>query len=390
MSFALESLGWGVLHGVWIASILVGAGALALGMLSAASPGVRFGVVLSVLFAVALTPWMIGGYVFLEYIEHLDWVARNTAGRSAEELHHLHSGLYVPVLSRTASLATGPAVGAVALLWLLFSGRGLLSLWSEGATLKKMLSVLPEAPESSGQLLEVLSASLGIRTPVRLAVAPRAHMPLVSGVRRPVVLLPDPDAGAVADRHMEAILAHELAHVRRRDTLTNLLQRVAEALTPFNPLRRWLSDRIDRERERATDLLACRVLSSSKREYVQALVDLESACRLAGDLKLAMGGRSDLLDRARTLASPSGRGPSWRRIALVCAVLAPLAWGTADHLVRPAVRASVEILMERDLTGRITEAEAWSRRSSNYARLEPSGRALTELEGRVNVQLYVN
>ena len=132
MTYALEALGWGVLHGVWIAPILVGAGALALAVLRNAAPAARYGVALAVLAAVAVVPWGIGGYVYLEYAEHLDWVARNAGGRTPVDLHALHYSIYVhPLSGGTAGALEALAVGA-ALFWLASSLRGLVALGCPG------------------------------------------------------------------------------------------------------------------------------------------------------------------------------------------------------------------------------------------------------------------
>jgi beta-lactamase regulating signal transducer with metallopeptidase domain len=175
---------------------------------------------------------------------------------------------------------------------------------------------------------------------------------MVSGVRRPVVLLP----GLAAAEHDEAALAHELAHVRRADVLTNLVQRLLEATTCFNPARAWLSRRIEREREVAADLLACSALPGRRSTYVRALVALEQRRPRAHDLKLSLDGSGDLLRRVRAVASPPFGRPQASRLLLLVAGLVWAAWLVGDFAIRPAVRGSVELVMERDLSTRIVDA----------------------------------
>lgn len=353
MTYVLEALGWGVLHGAWIAPVLVGAGALMLAALRGAHPGVRHGIALAVLAAVAAVPWIVGGYVYFEYAEHLDWVARNAAGHSAAELHALHSGMYSPVLSGpSASALAALAVGA-ALLWLSVSCRGLVVLAGESFALKRVVRALTDCGDEGRRgLLESLRHTLAVRRPVRLAVSPGLPVPMVSGVRRPVVLLP---AGPAAPQD-EAAIAHELAHVRRGDVLTNLLQRLVEVTTSFNPARAWLSRRIERERELATDLLACRALPGPRSEYVRALMALEERRPQEDGLRLSLHGNGDLVGRVRALAYPARRRPPALRVALLAAGLMCACRLLGDHVVRPAVRGSVELVMERDLSTRIDEA----------------------------------
>ena len=77
--------------------------------------------------------------------------------------------------------------------------------------------------------------------------------PGVFGVFRPVLLLPDGIGDRLAPAELQAILAHELCHLRRRDNLATLMHMVVEAVFWFHPLVWWLGARLMEERERACD-----------------------------------------------------------------------------------------------------------------------------------------
>ena len=77
--------------------------------------------------------------------------------------------------------------------------------------------------------------------------------PGVFGVFRPVLLWPAGISKHLQDNHVEAILAHEVAHVRRRDNLTAAIHMVVEAIFWFHPMVWWLGARLAEERERACD-----------------------------------------------------------------------------------------------------------------------------------------
>jgi beta-lactamase regulating signal transducer with metallopeptidase domain len=87
--------------------------------------------------------------------------------------------------------------------------------------------------------------------PVRSS--PAFGEPGVFGVIRPVLLLPEGLLDRLTAREMEAILAHELCHVRRRDNLASAIHMAVEALFWFHPLVWWLEARLLEERERACD-----------------------------------------------------------------------------------------------------------------------------------------
>jgi bla regulator protein BlaR1 len=92
---------------------------------------------------------------------------------------------------------------------------------------------------------------LAIRIPVRSS--PSFIEPGVFGVFRPVLLLPDGIAAELAPAELQAVLAHELCHVRRRDNLATAMHMVVETVFWFHPLVWWLGARLMEERERACD-----------------------------------------------------------------------------------------------------------------------------------------
>src|SRR5207237_5100112 len=88
------------------------------------------------------------------------------------------------------------------------------------------------------------------------------------------VLLPVSLVTGIPVSHLEAILAHELAHIRRHDFIINLLQTLIETLFFYHPAIWWLSHRIRIEREHCCDDLVVRVLDN-RSEYSRALVAIE-------------------------------------------------------------------------------------------------------------------
>ena len=102
-------------------------------------------------------------------------------------------------------------------------------------------------------------------------------VPAVVGVLRPMILLPPSLLTGLSPTDVEAILIHELAHIRRWDLLINLAQRIIEALLFVHPVVWYISHRISVERENACDDL---VLASgwSSSDYVGALLSMAELC----------------------------------------------------------------------------------------------------------------
>jgi uncharacterized protein (TIGR03435 family) len=93
--------------------------------------------------------------------------------------------------------------------------------------------------------------AVDVRVPVILT--PALLEPGIFGIFRPVLLLPDGIADRLTQEHLEAILAHELCHVRRRDNLAAAIHMSVEAIFWFYPLVWWIGSRLVDERERACD-----------------------------------------------------------------------------------------------------------------------------------------
>ena len=162
-------------------------------------------------------------------------------------------------------------------------------------------------PASSWQAAtDRLARHLGLWRAVRVVDAPFVDGPVVIGWLRPVVLLPVAAMAGLTPEQVQAILAHELAHVRRHDAAVNLLQAVAETLLFYHPAVWWVSSRIRTEREHCCDDVALDV-SGDALGYASALAELESRRAAQPALVLAATGAS-LVERVRrVLGTPAAR-----------------------------------------------------------------------------------
>jgi bla regulator protein BlaR1 len=189
-------------------------------------------------------------------------------------------------------------------------------------------------------LLFDCATQMGVRRPVRLLRSLERSMPMAFGVWRPSVLIP-----AVADTWSEdrrrAVLLHELAHIARRDCLTQAMAATACAVYWIHPGVWWIAQRLRVERELACDDRVLRA-GARAREYAEHLLEL--AYTLGGyrapALVVAMARRRHVegrmlavLDAARNRATPPLRG-RMAGVAITAALLVPLA--AAQAMVVPA------------------------------------------------------
>lgn len=149
-----------------------------------------------------------------------------------------------------------------------------------------------------------LAVRCGIRRPVLLLVAKGNHGPLTMGWWRPVIIVPSAFLLSMPPPMLEALLAHEIAHIRRMDYLVNLLQNMVEVLLFFHPVVWWLSRHIRAERELIADELAS-TLTGEPRQLALALERLshhQTERNATVDLLRAAGGK--LLERVKRLMQP--------------------------------------------------------------------------------------
>jgi beta-lactamase regulating signal transducer with metallopeptidase domain len=122
---------------------------------------------------------------------------------------------------------------------------------------------------------ERLAARVRIDRAFRVVESGLVDAPTVIGWMRPVILLPIAALTNLSPVQIEAILAHELAHIRRRDYAVNLLQTVAETLLFYHPGVWWVSARVREEREHCCDEVAVEVCGEPE-AYATALAELAS------------------------------------------------------------------------------------------------------------------
>ncbi|MBP1598267.1 MAG: peptidase BlaR1 [Acidobacteria bacterium] len=132
-------------------------------------------------------------------------------------------------------------------------------------------AVRPAVPEI-GALARRLAGRLRLDRMVRLFESAAVAVPVTIGWLKPVVLLPAAAMTGLSMAQIEALLAHELAHVRRYDYLVNLLQSAVETLLFYHPAVWWISRLVRTEREHCCDDIAIHVCD--RVVYVTALSDL--------------------------------------------------------------------------------------------------------------------
>jgi TonB family protein len=189
----------------------------------------------------------------------------------------------VPItLAVTAIVRPGPAE----FNWLALMQAWLLPVWACGVGVLSMrllwgcakVSTLKRTGDPADPavlaMVSQLSERVGVTRAVRVLISSLADGPSVIGALRPVVLLPAATLLGLTPDQLEAVLAHELAHIRRYDYLVNIVQMLIETLFFYHPAVWWISSRIRQERELCCDDIAVRCCGDAV-GYARALTALE-------------------------------------------------------------------------------------------------------------------
>lgn len=182
---------------------------------------------------------------------------------------------------------------------IVFQLRALAS-WTSARRLRTRGTCL--APDEWQIALARLQAKLRLSKTVALLESAVAEVPVVIGWLRPVILVPIGMFAGMSPGQVEALLMHELAHVRRHDYLVNLLQTAVEGFLFYHPAVWWISSVIRTERENCCDDLVV-ATNGNAPDYAAALTSLEETRHRANEAVVASTGGS-LMKRIRRLLYP--------------------------------------------------------------------------------------
>ncbi|HET9012745.1 MAG TPA: M56 family metallopeptidase, partial [Gemmatimonadaceae bacterium] len=320
MNAAIHVAGWTLVHFAWQGALVALAAAIALRLLRHATPQSRYAVGCLALAAMlglpGATAWRLMSAPAAA--EPMAPLRRAVFLRVAPEPSAAHQDRFIVGFRRTAGGAmpndkissAGPLVlPTIVTLWL--AGVCLLLARLAGGwwrVHRLYHAAFPMPPSRWQPVTERLARQLGLRRLVHVVDAPFVDGPVVIGWLQPVILLPVAALSGLTPEQVRAILAHELAHVRRHDAFVNVAQTLAETLLFYHPAVWWVSSRIRTEREHCCDDVALAV-SGDAYAYASALAELES-WRAAQPAVLAMAATDGpLLHRVARLLAPPARSP---------------------------------------------------------------------------------
>ena len=361
----VERLAWTLLHFLWQGVLIAAVYASTRKWIArSAGPDTRYALACAALAVMAVAPLITWSLMNPTAAISVPVFAPHAAAASTFTRDVTTTPALLSGVPRTLPQQLLPWVVAIWLAGAMVFWLRLLSGWIRTVRLRSRL-VRP-APGEWQQALDRLKVSIRISRPVRLLISSLVQAPAVVGWLRPVVLVPVGALTGLPPRQVEALLLHELAHIRRHDYFVNILQSVVETLLFYHPAVWWISGHIRAERELCCDDVAVSI-TGDVLTYARALAQLESDRPAHFRAATASTGGSLAHRVARLLgqsrpASRTFSGPGIIAAALLLAITALAVFG--QPAARPkfeaaSIKASAttNFRMVRPLPGRL-EADA--------------------------------
>jgi len=335
----MQSLGWALLHFLWQGTALAALAAALMALCRRTS--MRYIVGVTMLALMLASP--VATFVFYAQEHAAAAPARHPSSVTAfawPAVKHIAARPFERAYKSNPSVDATPWLVQA---WLL--GVAFLSLRSAGGLFllerqrRRQSSVVSEA------ILEIcytLQDRLGIDRAIEYCECKWLQAPAVIGWFRPVVFLPMSALTGLSEDQLQAVIAHELAHIRRYDSFVNVFQICVETLLFYHPAVWWLNKRIRAEREHCCDEIAVAV-SGDPVEYARALTLMEE-WRSAPVLAMAAN-RGPLTERIMRVLGIKTLGSGMRNVGLtgsvVCLAVALVAGNALIDMAHPrTARAS--------------------------------------------------
>jgi beta-lactamase regulating signal transducer with metallopeptidase domain len=322
---AMQSLGWALLHFLWQGTAVAALAAAAMALCRRASSRYLLGV--SALVLMLLAPLA----TFLFYSQQHSSVA-DTAKSSALVLTSAQAKDQVVASGVAQRSSVAPSLDALPWLveaWLL--GVAFFSLRSAGGFLLLERERRKRSTVVGPRVLEIcytLQDQLGLQRAIAYCECAWLQAPAVLGWFRPIVFLPATALTGLSEEQLQAVIAHELAHIQRLDPFVNVFQVCVETLLFYHPAIWWLNKRIRAEREHCCDDVAV-TLCGNAVEYARALTLMEE-WRSAPVFAMAAN-RGPLTERIVRVLGLKTLGAGMRGIGLTGSILCLAAALTAGN-----------------------------------------------------------
>jgi Zn-dependent protease with chaperone function len=341
----LQALGWAIAGSLWQMALLWGIYQLCFAVWRNIKASVK---------TLAATLLQFAGFVwFVSSLVSHYWQLKMTPGSLGivdsvyRESVHPHSHALVYYVNRLMSLSEHylPYLSGAYLLVLAFllvrvvkAYRHVQVVRSEGIT---------KIDAHWRVYVQEMAYRIGIHRTIRVWLSEKIDIPATMGYLKPLILLPIASFNHLSPEQVEAILLHELAHIKRNDYLLNLVITVVDTVLFFNPFAQLIARHIRTERENSCDDFVLQ-FRYNPHVYASALLSLEQQ-RLTPELAMAAAGKTDLLERIKRImnvpSKPMNYGQKLMALLITAGILASLAWLTPENIERKPFLNPIAVLL---------------------------------------------
>lgn len=349
----VNAIGWTLLHSLWQGAVVVIIAALVLTFFKNPSSKLRYNVFTSALFALLGCGIATFFYLHQNTSKTVDWVVPVEVQNEQNDIVEL------VFLDENIASETPKAETSVSAFFADLSAMAndymtwIVALWILGCLLftvrfiggfvyvqrLRNRNVFPVEAHWQRKLNRICD-TIGIRKTIRLLESAAVSAPMVIGHFKPVILFPIGAMTGLKASEVEAILAHELAHIYRNDYLVNILQSFAEIVLFYHPAAWWLSSKMQATREHCCDDLAID-MCVDKMVYAKALTEIEYlrvqqetpylAAAFVGN-----GKEGSLMARIQRLFSPSEKKfnfvDGWVAFMMLLIAILALSWTSQSSI----------------------------------------------------------
>ncbi|HEX2607250.1 MAG TPA: M56 family metallopeptidase [Flavisolibacter sp.] len=318
----LSALLWMLLHSLWLGFVLTILTALVIVMTRSSAPALRYRLLLFLFLGFLISAGM--SFMLALQSDTADTGDLLTSyNASATESTPLLTKVVHQVIAYLEDHAA-----TVVFFWMLVMVTKALLLALSLQRINRLRSQGTDelSAEWKKRVLQ-LANDIGLTKSISLLQTVRVSVPVVIGHFKPLILVPVGFLNHLTTAEAEAVLLHELAHIKRHDYAVNVLQHVAELLFFFNPGLLWVSSQLRREREHCCDELALQH-ASGKRNYIDMLIRCREQLLRKPVTALGFSGqKSDLVLRVtRLVLLKNSTLTRWEAAFLLLNVMALSLW----------------------------------------------------------------
>ncbi|MDI1255258.1 MAG: M56 family metallopeptidase [Flavobacterium sp.] len=270
---AIKAVSWVLVHSLWQGIVLAVCAGLVILVTKKSVAALRYNL-LSALFVIFLfTVGLTFNYEFTP--SNIDTITRINIPILHEQINSEFAPTDAADFSNIAINFFNNNANFIVMLWLIVFAFKLFGIFNAFGNVYRIRNYKTFQPSQYWKnKISDLALLMQIKKPIVLLESALVKIPSVTGFFRPIICVPIGMFSNLPHDQVEAILLHELAHVRRKDYIINLLQHLAEIIFFFNPGLLWISSLIKDERENCCDDIALQIIGN-KTHFVHALISFE-------------------------------------------------------------------------------------------------------------------